>query len=340
VSERFPFPCLPSGWFAVATCDEVKPGQVLSRRYFERDLAIYRTESGVLKVVDAFCPHMGGHLGKIGRVEGESLRCGFHGFRFDTEGRCTGTPYEGPAPVKARLEPWSVREIGGFVMVWFDAEGREPTWEIPELDTEGWSGLCWREYPLATHPQETTENSVDFGHFTQVHGSATRPITREVATDGPHLNTEYAVERHMPVNAPSWFPKFKLKVTYDVQVWGLGYSQVNVSLHQLGAQIRFFVMPVPKDGGHIDLRLGGMIRRRYGPLDLLIRNVAHAFLCLEVEQDIDVWEHKSFVDPPALAVGDGPVATYRRWVKQFYPVSGEPARLPRPRPQPVVSAAV
>ncbi len=340
MSERFPFPSLPSGWFAVGTSDEVKPGQVVGRHYFDRDIAVYRTESGVLRVVDAFCPHMGGNLGKVGSVEGESLRCGFHGFRFDTKGQCTATSYDGPPPARARLDAWPVREMGGLIMVWFDEQGREPQWHLPELDTEGWSDLCWRQYALDTHPQETTENSVDFGHFTQVHGFATGRITREVATDGPHLNTAYAVERHMPVNAPSFIPKFVLKVDYDVQVWGLGYSQVNVDLHQLGADIRFFIMPVPRDGEHIDLRLCASIRETLGPVSRLIRNIAHWFLCLEVEQDIDVWEHKIYKDPPALAVGDGPVATYRKWVKQFYSPSGEPARLPRPKPQPVVSAAV
>ncbi len=340
MSERFPFPSLPSGWFAVATSDEVKPGQLVSRQYFDTELVIYRTESGVLRVVDAFCPHMGGHMGKIGEVKGESLRCGFHGFHFDTEGHCTQTPYDGPPPVRARLERWPVREVGGWVMVWYDALGREPEWQLPELDTEGWSGLTWRRFPLNTHPQETTENSVDFGHFTQVHGFDNGRITRDVSVDGPHLTIAYAVQRFMPWFNLSFMPKYVLEVDYDVKVWGLGYSQVNVDLHQFGSEIRFFVMPVAKDGDHIDLRLGASIRRRFGPVSDLIRNVAFSFLCLEVTQDIDVWEHKVFKEQPALAVGDGPVATYRKWVKQFYAPTDEPTRLPRPEPRPVVSAAV
>lgn len=340
VHERFPFPSLPSGWFAVAASDEVRPGQVIARRYFERDLAIYRTDSGVLRVVDAFCPHMGGHLGRIGEVKGEALRCRFHGFRFDVEGRCVGTSYDGPPPAKARLDAWSVREMGGLILVWFDARGLEPQWQLPQLEDEGWSGLTWRRYALATHPQETSENSVDFGHFTQVHGFATGRITREIAIDGPHLNTAYAVERHMPWFGIKFMPKFILKVDYDVQVWGLGYSQVNVHLHQFGAKLRFFVLSVPKDGGHEDLMLGAAIQSRFGPLDPLVRNIAHGFLCLEVEQDIEVWETKIFRDPPALASGDGPVAHYRKWAKQFYAPADEPARLPRPLARPPVSAAI
>ena len=54
VGNRFPFPCLPTGWYAIALSQELKPGQILSRRYFERDLIAYRLESGEVRVSDAF----------------------------------------------------------------------------------------------------------------------------------------------------------------------------------------------------------------------------------------------------------------------------------------------
>jgi len=51
-----------------------------------------------------------------------------------------------------------------------------------------------------------------------------------------------------------------------------------------------------------------------------------------VEQEIDVWTYKAFLEKPALAKGDGPIAEYRRWAKQFYaPVAAvdSPATPPR-----------
>ena len=60
---------MPSGWYAVATSAEIAPGDVSSCHYFDRDLVIYRTRSGVLSVIDAFNPHLGAHLGKLGKVE-------------------------------------------------------------------------------------------------------------------------------------------------------------------------------------------------------------------------------------------------------------------------------
>jgi hypothetical protein len=39
----------------------------------------------------------------------------------------------------------------------------------------------------------------------------------------------------------------------------------------------------------------------------------------DVKQDFHIWENKSYIAPPALAKGDGPVGKYRQWAKQFYP---------------------
>ena len=39
----------------------------------------------------------------------------------------------------------------------------------------------------------------------------------------------------------------------------------------------------------------------------------------DIEQDFDIWENKRYLQPPALADGDGPVGPYRKWCKQFYP---------------------
>jgi 3-ketosteroid 9alpha-monooxygenase subunit A len=70
---------IPSGWFAVATSEEIAIRDVAIRHYFGQDLVVFRTESGAVSVFDPYCPHLGAHLGHGGRVEGERLRCPFHG---------------------------------------------------------------------------------------------------------------------------------------------------------------------------------------------------------------------------------------------------------------------
>ena len=80
MTKRYPFTGIPSGWFAVASSTELKPGTVLARRYFGQELILYRTASGEARLTEAYCPHLGAHLA-TGTVEGENLRCPFHGFQ-------------------------------------------------------------------------------------------------------------------------------------------------------------------------------------------------------------------------------------------------------------------
>ena len=85
---------LPNGWFAVAFSHELREGEVRPLHYFGEDLVLFRTRSGRARVLDAFCPHLGAHLGHGGRVMGESVRCPFHGWSFDgASGSCTQIPY-------------------------------------------------------------------------------------------------------------------------------------------------------------------------------------------------------------------------------------------------------
>ena len=66
---RCPLP-MPWGWFQVLYSGDLAVGESKPLRYFDQDLVIFRTESGAVKVLDAYCPHMGAHLGygKIGRA--------------------------------------------------------------------------------------------------------------------------------------------------------------------------------------------------------------------------------------------------------------------------------
>jgi nitrite reductase/ring-hydroxylating ferredoxin subunit len=323
MTGRFPFPGLPAGWYAVAVGSEVRPGKLLSRHYFGRDLIVFRTAAGAVRVADAFCPHMGAHLGRVGKIEGEFLRCGFHGFQYDASGHCVATPYDGPPPARARLRFWEVRERNGLILVWFDPLDRAPSWEVPVLEDASWSGIRWRRFRIATHPQETTENSVDFGHFTQIHGFVDGAITRGLQIEGSFLSAAYRAFR--PMGVPG-LPRWKMPVDYFVNVWGLGYSQVDVDIHPLHIRARVWVLPVPIDEENIDLVIGCSVPGAKLPIAPLLRFIVHRIVCKEVEQDLDVWEYKAYHQTPALAKGDGPIAEYRRYAEQFYAPPAHPAR--------------
>jgi nitrite reductase/ring-hydroxylating ferredoxin subunit len=311
----------PNGWFAACFSDELPPAGLLARTMFGRELVVYRTESGQVAVVDAHCPHMGAHFGHGGAVEGERLRCPFHGFRFASDGQCTDTPYGTKIPPKCRTNPWPTIERDGVVLVWHHHAGAPPSFEIPEYDLRDWVALETRCFTVATHPQETSENSVDVGHFSEVHGYHSVALIEPLRVDGPYLTLTYSMARSL-LGEP-------LETRFRVHVHGLGFSHVEASVPALGLELRYWVMCTPTGDGTAQLRLAGSARMHPGlarihrGLARVVARLANKFgfhaLCHDASQDFEIWEHKRYIDPPALARGDGPVGPYRKWCRQFYP---------------------
>ena len=59
---RPPLSMKPTGWFQVAWSAEVGIGEVHQMTYFGQDMVAWRTQSGRLTVMDAYCEHLGAHL--------------------------------------------------------------------------------------------------------------------------------------------------------------------------------------------------------------------------------------------------------------------------------------
>ena len=104
---RSPFP-VPFGWFQIGWPDDVAVGETKPLEYFGRHLVLWRDEDGAAHLQDAFCPHLGAHLGHGGKVVGCEIACPFHGWRYDVDGKNTLIPYSERTNAKGKL-PKNVR---------------------------------------------------------------------------------------------------------------------------------------------------------------------------------------------------------------------------------------
>lgn len=323
--KRYPFSGFPTGWYAVARGDELPPETVRGVRYFGEDIALFRTADGTVHATGAYCPHLGAYLPEGGKVDGDRLRCPFHGFEFDGAGACVKNAYGTKPPPKARLRVWRTREVAGMVLVWFDALGRTPDWEVEPPDMSRFGPLRMKTLRLRSHPQETSENSVDLGHFSEVHGFRHAQMIAPCETDGPLLTSGYSVEKAFDVpgfdRVLGWFGKAGRGVyaRFHVRVEGLGWSLVDGEVPALGLRFRHFVLSSPVDDEYVDLRIGTTIERWKPGLDRLALELIYGALVSEVSRDLPIWEKKRYVARPVLAKGDGPIPAYRRWCQQFYP---------------------
>ncbi|MFZ6179783.1 aromatic ring-hydroxylating oxygenase subunit alpha [Nannocystis pusilla] len=319
MSSRFPFTANPIGWFMVAYSDELKPAGVMPLHYFGRELVLFRGQDGVARVLDAHCPHLGAHLGHGGCVIENNITCPFHGWRFDGSGSCVGIPYAKKIPPAAMLRRWPVSEKNGMIFVHHAPdESYAPTWEVPALaehESQAWTGYARRRWRVRTNVHEIVENAFDVAHFCFVHGAIRLPESK-VTMNGPL----FQVNSHTAFDTPAGV----MEGDIDIDTYGFGMFTARYRGLIEGLIIASLT---PIDDEFVDVRFTFTVKRV--PDEAATAFVAQQFMedaCHQLEQDIAVWEHKRFLARPLLCEGDGPIGLFRKWARQFYPVSTLRAR--------------
>jgi nitrite reductase/ring-hydroxylating ferredoxin subunit len=309
VNRHVPLP-IPDGWFAVAFSKDLIAGEVKRIRYFDEELVLFRTRSGVPRVLDGYCAHLGAHLGEGGKVVGECVRCPFHAWHYDGDGRCVNIPYAKKIPPKAQVRAWNVVERSGMIFVWHHAKGHAPYWEVPrmaELEDPAWTEPRYWELPVNVHMQEMAENNCDPVHFMYVHGMEQFPdSTISYADDGRFMHMETRSERATP------FGVFPVNLHRDA--WGLGLVAVRlVGIPDAG--LLMFSSTSPVDQAHTVSRWIFTVSKNLA--DLVGEDFIQG-LSTGVLADMRIWENKIYRPTPVLCDGDQFLGHFRQWAKQFY----------------------
>ena len=329
----------PDGWYFVASRDDVRKRRLIERMWLGEEIVVWCDDDGVVCVADAYCPHLGAHLGPTtgGKVRDGCLVCPFHGFEYDATGRCVATP-NAPAPKNARLALYETQELNGMIFGWWSAVGEPPYFRLPLVtcDEDGWTRVGLRKFRLTSHPAYIAENSVDLAHFSHIHGYSDVHQVGSVTVDGAHLTNAFDFTRERSVLGST----LRFEVSAVTNVSGMGYSFVDLNEHTIPIRSRFWVLSTPLDGTHVELVLANQtkesdrLNRRIlglGWLPKRLRARLTNYILLEgqvrdVEQDIPVWSRRTFHDRPVLSSADGKIMLYRRYCSQFYRENADTAR--------------
>ncbi len=204
---------LKNCWYVAALDSELIDGRLLGRTILGEHVLLYRGESGSVVALNDRCPHRGARL-SMGRLEGDSVRCMYHGIKYDHCGKCTQIPGQDMIPPKLRVRSYPVVENGHFVWIWMgDPAKADPALiiDFPYLRDPRWKGI-----PAYLHYDANylliVDNLSDFAHLAFVHKNTlggseeyafvTKPVTVE------RLERGFRVERwHRNIDPPPFHKK-------------------------------------------------------------------------------------------------------------------------------------
>ena len=157
-----------NGWYVAGWAHELDESSMLSRTIANDQIVIFRREDGSLGALEDRCCHRQAPL-SLGRIEGNCLRCMYHGLLFDGSGACVEVPGRDDVPAKLRVPAYTAREVRDLIWIWLG--DKEPTDTIPDLYWHDRSAWAYR--PLHNHLNVDyrllIDNVLDLSHLAWVH---------------------------------------------------------------------------------------------------------------------------------------------------------------------------
>ncbi|CAB3785856.1 3-ketosteroid-9-alpha-monooxygenase, oxygenase component [Paraburkholderia caffeinitolerans] len=304
------------GWHCLGLANDYRDGKPHTLNVFGRRLAAFADSTGQIRVVDSYCPHMGADL-STGRVEGDTLVCPFHGWKWDGDGQCQSIPYCKRIPPKAKIGAWRTCEQNKLLFVWHDPEGGEPPESvaippIPACESDEWSDWVVDKMVIGTNCRELVDNISDMAHFATVHGA---PVDYFANLFEEHKATQLLVGR----SARLGDDELIALSTY----FGPAYHITEMSGTSGGHPINSILLNchVPIDMNSFELRYGVIVKKIPGLSEEQNMEIARAYIAqaqAAFYEDVVIWDSKTRIDNPLLCEGDGPLYQMRDWYNQFY----------------------
>ena len=292
---------VPTGWYRLGRLDDLAPGSVRPWSALGVELVVWVGEDHTVRAADAYCPHMGAHLGHGGTIDAaDRLVCPFHARCFAADGTRSGDPDGG-------LVVHPVRPVGdhAYVFLAHDPDGVTPVWEPPDLHRMPRADpprlLRTTEYRLTAHQQVIIEGDFDQAHFPLVHQRVFRADDVEFGEHGARV--AYTVTEPAPQT-----------VHFELD----GLSRVREQVAFDGIELLLVADSVSLDR---TTTLTHATTALWGPSDDAVRVVAariERLLRRDLARDAAIWEQRDYEAVPTYGPDDGLLVQFRRWARRFY----------------------
>ena len=163
-------PLLYEYWYVAGLAEEFSR-TLMAKTILNRSIVFFRKESGELVALQNRCAHRSYPLSES-HLEGDTIRCGYHGIRYDASGKILNVPCQAKVP-PGGVKSYDVHETGPFVWIWM-GEGKGDLSRIPDMtpymDETRWS-FSVGGLPVPGTYLLMQENLADLSHLPYLHAS-------------------------------------------------------------------------------------------------------------------------------------------------------------------------
>jgi phenylpropionate dioxygenase-like ring-hydroxylating dioxygenase large terminal subunit len=164
-------PYLKNAWYAAAWTHEVSR-TLLKRVIMEEAILFYRKEDETAVAMSNRCAHRFAPL-HLGKLEGDTVACPYHGLRYDSLGKCVFNPNGNQVvPAGARLRTYPLVERHGVLWIWPGDSAQANPAHIPDVnyleDPTRYAAVTGLIYVRANY-RYIIDNLVDGAHVSTVH---------------------------------------------------------------------------------------------------------------------------------------------------------------------------
>jgi phenylpropionate dioxygenase-like ring-hydroxylating dioxygenase large terminal subunit len=156
-------------WYVAATADEI--GRALMPRWILGEpVVLYRTEAGKPVALLDVCPHRSLPLSR-GEIEGDRVRCGYHGLEFEPGGKCVRIPSQAAIPLRWQVKSFPIVEKWRWLWIWMGNPEAADETLIPDMhwnDDPDWT-YTGGHFPIGCDYRLLVDNLLDLSHLAFVH---------------------------------------------------------------------------------------------------------------------------------------------------------------------------
>ncbi len=197
---------LKSAWYVAAFSADLTTEKPLGRKFLNEPVVLFRTRSGKAAATEDRCSHRAMPL-SAGHVDGDILRCPYHGLEFDGAGKCTRIPNQDKVPLAAHIRAYPVVEQDSLIWIWMGApELADPALirRHTEHSDPNWS---WTHFYFHVNSdwQLLVDNILDLTHLPYIHartigGNPEQHYAAEMSVNADGRKVEMI--RHLPNSIP------------------------------------------------------------------------------------------------------------------------------------------